>query len=115
MEDIKDYVKKENSSLLHPNIYVYGKRLISEFQRDGVKFILKLQSHCENITFSGKSRYDGISRKLHIKEDNMQWIFIKIFQNSKTLSVSVENSYSEDQLMHIFLDNFHQGGNIVRR
>ena len=25
-------------------------------------------------------------------------------------SVSVGNYYSEDQLMHIYLDNFHQGG-----
>ena len=26
------------------------------------------------------------------------------------MSVSVANRYSEDQLMHIFLSNFHQGG-----
>ena len=36
--------------------------------------------------------------------------YIKILQNAQDLSVSVGNSYSEDQLMHIFLDNFHQGG-----
>ena len=36
--------------------------------------------------------------------------YIKRFQNSHALSVSVGNSYSEDQLMHKFLDNFHQGG-----
>ena len=36
--------------------------------------------------------------------------YIKIFQNAHALSVSVGNSYSEDQLMHTFLDNFHQGG-----
>ena len=36
--------------------------------------------------------------------------YIKIFQNAHTLSISVENSYSEYQLMHTFLDNFHQGG-----
>ena len=35
---------------------------------------------------------------------------IKRFQNAHVLSVSVGNSYYEDQLMHIFLDNFHQGG-----
>ena len=35
---------------------------------------------------------------------------IKIFQNAEALSFSVGNSYSEDQLMHTFLDNFHQGG-----
>ena len=26
------------------------------------------------------------------------------------MSISVGNSYSEDQLIHKFLDNFHQGG-----
>ena len=36
--------------------------------------------------------------------------YIKIFQNAHTLSISVRNSYSEDQSMHIFLENFHQGG-----
>ena len=33
-----------------------------------------------------------------------------IFQNTQALSVSVGNNYHEDQLMHIFLDKFHQGG-----
>ena len=36
--------------------------------------------------------------------------YIKIFHNAHTSSVSVVNSYSEDQLMNTFLDNFHQGG-----
>ena len=36
--------------------------------------------------------------------------YTKILQNSQALSVSVGNSYSGYQLMHIFLDNFHQGG-----
>ena len=35
---------------------------------------------------------------------------IKIFQNSHALSVSMGNSYSEDKIMHIFLDNSRQGG-----
>ena len=36
--------------------------------------------------------------------------YIKRFQNAKAFSVSVGYSYSEDKLMHIFLDNFHRGG-----
>ena len=36
--------------------------------------------------------------------------YIKRFQNAQDLSVSVGNTYSEDQLIHTFLDNFHQGG-----
>ena len=36
--------------------------------------------------------------------------YIKRLQNAQDLSVSVGNYYSEDQLMHKFLDNLHQGG-----
>ena len=36
--------------------------------------------------------------------------YIKIFQNAHALSISVGNSYSEDQLMHTYMDNFHQSG-----
>ena len=36
--------------------------------------------------------------------------YIKRFQNAQVLSISVVNSYSEDQLMHTFMDNFRQGG-----
>ena len=36
--------------------------------------------------------------------------YVKVFQNAQALSVSVGNTYSEDQLMHTFLDNFHQVG-----
>ena len=46
----------------------------------------------------------------HIKEGKSVINYIKIFQNAHALSVSVGNIYSEDQLMHTFLDNFHQGG-----
>ena len=50
----------------------------------------------------------GFFDKSHIKEENH---YIKTFQNSQALSVSVRDSYSEDHLMHNFLDNFHKGGN----
>ena len=36
--------------------------------------------------------------------------YIKRFQNAHALSILVGNSYSEDQLMHTFLDNFEEGG-----
>ena len=36
--------------------------------------------------------------------------YIKRFQNAQALSVSVGNSYSEDQIMHTYLDNFLQSG-----
>ena len=33
-----------------------------------------------------------------------------MFQNAQAFSVSVGNRYSEDQIMHTFLDNFQQSG-----
>ena len=39
--------------------------------------------------------------------------YIKRFQDAQDSSVSLGNSYSGDQLMHIFLDNFYQGGKYI--
>ena len=36
--------------------------------------------------------------------------YIKIFQNTQALSVSIGNSYFEYQFMYMLLGNFHQGG-----
>ena len=36
--------------------------------------------------------------------------YIEIFQNAEALSVSIGNSYPEDQMIHTFMDNFYQGG-----
>ena len=54
----EDFAKKDIRNLLHANIDVHSRRLIAEFPKDGVKCIEKLQSHCENMTFADKSRYD---------------------------------------------------------
>ena len=35
---------------------------------------------------------------------------VKIFHNVYDLKISVVNSYTGDQMIHTFLDNFHQGG-----
>ena len=36
--------------------------------------------------------------------------YIRIFQNSNALMISVGNIYFEDQLMYIFFDNIHKWG-----
>ena len=36
--------------------------------------------------------------------------YIKRLQNAHALSISVGDSYPEDQLMHTFMDNFHRCG-----
>ena len=107
---IEDYSKKAIINLLYANIDVHSRILIAEFPKDGIKCTEKLQSHCANMTFADKSRYDRTFQQVTHKGGESTINYIKIFKNAHALSVSVENSYSEDQLMHTFLDNFHQGG-----
>ena len=57
-ENIKDYAKMAIRNLLHANSDVHIRRLIAEFPDDGIKCMEKLQSHCANMTFADKSRYD---------------------------------------------------------
>ena len=47
-----------------------------------------------------------LSSRLHKKGGESAINYIKRFQNAQALSFSVGNSYSEDQIMHTFLDNF---------
>ena len=112
-EDIKDYVWKSIRNLLHENIDVYSRSLIAEFPVDGVKFTSNIQSHCANMTSADKRRYDRICQKVTRKGGESAMNYIKIIQNTQALSVSVGNRYSEDQLMHVFLDNFHQDGKYI--
>ena len=55
---LKIMQKKAIRNLLHANIDVHSRRLIAEFPKYGIKSLEKLQSHCANMTFSDKSRYD---------------------------------------------------------
>ena len=108
--NVKDYTKQSIINLLHANSYVHIRRLIAEFPEDGIKCLEKLQSHCANMTFSDKSRYDRTFQQVTHKVGESSINYIKRFQNAQALSVSVGNSYSEDQIMHIFPDNFQQSG-----
>ena len=83
---------------------------MSEFPKYGIKCIEAVKSHCANMTFSDKSRYDRNFQQVKYKGDVSAINYIKRFQNAHALSVSVGKSYSVYQLMHTFLDNFHQGG-----
>ena len=61
------------------------------------------------MTFSDKSRYYSTFQQVTDKRGESTINYIKIFQNAHDSSVSAGNSYNEDQLMHTFLNNFHQG------
>ena len=69
-----------------------------------------LKSQCLNTTFANKSRYDRLFQKVIQKGGESAINYIKIFQNDKALSISVGNSYSGYQLIHILVDSFQQGG-----
>ena len=97
-------------NLLHANSCVHSRILIAEFPKYGIKCMEKLQSHCANMTFADKIRYDRTYQQVTHKGGESAINNIKIFQNAQALSVSVGNSYSEDQIMHTFLDNFQQSG-----
>ena len=62
------------------------------------------------MTFADKSRYDRTFQQVTHKGGWSAINYINRFQNAHALSVSVGNSYSEDQLMHTFVYKFHQGG-----
>ena len=109
-ENIKDYAKIAIRNLFRANSCVHSRRLIAEFPDDGIKCMEKLQSHCADMTFADKSRYDRISQQVSHKGGESAINYIKRFRNAQAFSVSVGNSYSEDRIMHKFLDNFHQSG-----
>ena len=100
---------------MHANIDVHSILCIAGLPMDGIKGIEMLQSHCANMTFAGKSRYDRTFQQVTHKGGGSSINYIKRFQNEHSLSISVENSYSEYQLMHTFLDNFHQSGKYSSR
>ena len=65
------------------------------------------------MNFSDKSIYDRNFKKAIHKRGESAMDYIKILHNTLDLSVSVGNSYSKDQSMHILLRNFHQGGKYI--
>ena len=65
------------------------------------------------MIISNKSIYDRLFQKVTHKGGGSAMNYIKIFQNAQALSFSVGNSFSEDKLMRIFWDNFHQGDKYI--
>ena len=85
--------KRPSDYILHANIDVHSRRLIAEFPKYGIKCIEKLQSHCADMNFSDKSRYDRTFQQGTHKGGESEINYIKIFQNVNSLSFSVGNRY----------------------
>ena len=62
------------------------------------------------MIYSDKGRYNILFQKVVHKRGESAIKYIRIFQSKNALEISLGNSYSEDQLMQKFLDNFQHGG-----
>ena len=80
--------KKSIRNLLHTNIDVHSRVFIDEFPKYGIKCIDKLQSHCANMTFADKIRYDRTFHQVTHKRRESAINYINRFKNSHDLSVS---------------------------
>ena len=108
-DDIEYYEKKAIRNISHAKNWCTHHKIDCWVPNDWNKVHQKLQSHCANMTFSEKVDMTGIFNSSHIKGGDLQWNIYKNL-NAHDLTISVGNYYSEDQLIHTFLDHFHQGG-----
>ena len=81
----KYFIKEAIRNIMHANIDILSRSLISEFPVDGVKCISKLQQHCANMNFSGRSRHDRLFQKVTHKGGKYIINYIKRFQNTQAL------------------------------
>ena len=76
---IESYAKKAIRNLLHANIDVHSRILIAELPKYGIKCIEKLLSHCANMNFADKIRYDKNFQQVTQKGGEYAINYIKRF------------------------------------
>ena len=79
-ENVKDFAKLAVRNLLHANSDVHSSILIADFPEDVIKCLEKLQSHCANMTFVDKSRYDRTFQKVTHKGGESAINYLKDFR-----------------------------------
>ena len=102
-EYFPDHANNATWNLFHTYIYVHRQRLIDNYPWDGLHAITILQSQCENMTFSEKSRPNRLFQQVVQIGGESETNYIKIFQNAKTLAISMVNGYFEYQSIHTLL------------
>ena len=110
-EELTDHDKKATWNLFHEYIYAHSQILFDKCPGDVVPAISIFQSQCANIKFSDQSIYNRMFQQVLHKGRESEINYNKSFQNAKALEISVENSSTEDQLVHTFLDHFQKSGN----
>ena len=76
---LKIMKNRSSETFLHDNSDVHSRRLIAEFPKYGIKCLEKLQSHCANMTFADKSRYDRTFQQVTHKGGESAISYIKMF------------------------------------
>ena len=79
-------------NLLRANSCVHSRRLIAEFPDYGIICIQKLQSHCANMTFADKSRYDRTFQQVTHKGGESAINYIKKFRIHRHCQFQLETS-----------------------
>ena len=78
--NVKYYAKQAIINPLNDNSDVHSRRLIAEFPKDETKCLEKLQSHCANMTFADKRRYDRTFQQVTHKGGESAINYIKYFR-----------------------------------
>ena len=91
---------------MHSYIYSHSQILTDVIPGDEVQAISILKSQCANMTFANQIINNRMFQQVGHKGEDTEINYSKIFHNDKALATLVGNSYTEDQHMHTFLDNF---------
>ena len=78
-DDIEYNAINSIGNILHANINVHSRRFIAEFPIDGIKCIKNFQSHCANMNFADKSRYERTFQHVTHKRGESTMKYIKVF------------------------------------
>ena len=106
-----DYISSALYNVLHGYVDAACQKLMMEHLGDGLESLRRLKQQCAIITFADKQRFDQIFKQCSHRTGETANGYMKRFHAAKSLATSVDNLYTEQQLMHLFLDNFHNPGN----
>ena len=91
-----------------PNMDTAYQKLMMEHLGD----LRCLKQQCIIIAFADIQRFDQIFRQYSHCTGETANGYMERFHAAMSLAPSVDNVYTEQQLMHLCLDNFHNPGHI---
>ena len=83
---------------MHAYIYANSQISTDEFLGYGVQYISIFQSQCANMKFSDQRKYNRMFQPVVHKEEKSAIKYIKVFQKTKALEISVVHSYTQNHM-----------------